>query len=72
MEEKVVYKLRRAVVEIRSLRQRNAILSAKVDTMEFLAMVLDTQPCRTPSQPMSMDITYELESLIEEEEKKND
>lgn len=68
MEQRMKDILNNAITEIHTLRRRNEILTAKVDTMEFLAMVLDTQPYRTPSHPMSIDIIYELNAVLLTEE----
>lgn len=57
--------LRDAAREIRDLRRRNEILSAKVETMELFACVLHTQPAHRP-EGATVDIAWKLESAAEE------
>ena len=52
-----------AIHEIRSLRRQNEILSAKVEVMDFFAMVLHTTPAQ-PSQGFSPDVAYALEQEV--------
>ncbi len=56
--------LNEAIHEIQSLRRRNEILSAKVDTMELMATFLFTRPVENP-QECSLDIAYALGKHIE-------
>ncbi len=63
--------LKEAAYEIRDLRRRNEILSAKVEVMDLFAMVLNTEPARR-GQGMSSDVAWQLDKAateIEEKEK---
>lgn len=52
--------LRNAAHEIRDLRRRNEVLSAKVEMIDLFACVLHTQAALRP-QGMSPDIAWALE-----------
>jgi hypothetical protein len=52
--------LLRASAEIKQLRRDNEILRAKVEVMDFFALVLNTKPAY-PSIGMSEDIAWECE-----------
>lgn len=58
--------LKKAVEEIRILRNRNEIQSARLDMFDSMMSVLHTDVARR-SQGMSIDIVYEIEKHIEAE-----
>ena len=53
--------LRNAAHEIRDLRRRNEVLSAKVEMIDLFACVLHTQAALRRPQGMSPDIAWALE-----------
>lgn len=55
--------LRRAQHEIEDLRRQNEVLRARVDTMDFLALVLNTKPAYQ-SVAMAEDIVPRLREAI--------
>ena len=52
-----------AAAEIRELRRQNEILRAKVEVMDFFALVLHTQPA-SRSQGASIDVAWQLDKQI--------
>ena len=63
MDQNIEGVLSAAVVEIRTLRRRNEILQAKVDTMELFALVFTSQP-NYGVQGDAEDIAYAIDTLI--------
>lgn len=57
--------LLQAVSEIRELRRRNEILTAKVEVMDLFALVLHTSPAFR-GMGMSEDIAWKIERLVED------
>ena len=55
--------MRMAADEIRSLRRRNEVLSAKVEMIDLFALVFTTRPAY-PSQGMGEDAVWLLEKAI--------
>jgi hypothetical protein len=53
-----------ATFEIRQLRQANAVLQAKSDTMDLFALVLRTQP-NYQSQGRGVDVAWEMDRMRE-------
>jgi hypothetical protein len=54
-----------AMHEIRDLRRRNEILSAKVEMIDLFAFVLHTEP-KYPSISMSEDVAWKLQMKLDE------
>ena len=54
-----------AMHEIRDLRRRNEILGAKVEVMDFFALVLHTQPAHR-SEGASIDVAWQLQRKLDE------
>jgi hypothetical protein len=63
--------LNNAMYEIRDLRRRNEILSAKVEVMDLFALVLNTSPARQ-SIGMSEDVAWALQKKIDELNKEDE
>jgi hypothetical protein len=59
--------LAEAIDEIRDLRRRNELLSAKVEMIDLFAMVLHTTPAHR-SQGASVDIAWKLQKAIDEDQ----
>lgn len=54
----------RAIDEINTLRHRNEILEAKVQTMDLFALVLRTEP-KYPSQGYGEDIAWKMQRYLD-------
>lgn len=65
LNHELLHLLREAEHEIKSLRKRNEILSARVDTLDIFAAALGM---RNQSQGMSVDVAWSLRRVIEEME----
>lgn len=62
MDEKEL--LTRALSEIRGLRERNKIMSARLDMFDAVMSALHGQPARESSGLMHPDIVYEIEKHL--------
>jgi len=56
--------LRRCVVEIRTLRSENQIMSARLEMFDAIMALLHTEIAQK-GEAMSPDLTFEIESLLE-------
>jgi hypothetical protein len=56
--------LQRALSEIKSLRNRNQLMAARLDMFDAVMSALHGQPARENSGLMSPDIVYEIEKAI--------
>lgn len=56
--------LKEAVVEIRTLRNQNQLMSARLDMFDSVMAVLHTEIARK-SQGMSPDLVWEIEKFLE-------
>ncbi len=58
--------LRSAVNEIKDLRRRNELMSARLDVFDSMMAVLHT-PIATKSQGMSPDLCWEIERYLDKQ-----
>jgi hypothetical protein len=66
MDNRTRLLLEKTVVEIRQLRQQNAIMGARLQMFDQMMLVFNTQPAYQ-GQGMSPDVCYEIEKHIESE-----
>lgn len=64
MDKQLKLDIQKACHEIRALRHRNEILSAKVEMIDLFACVLHTQPAIN-RECVSSDIVWTLEKALE-------
>ena len=57
--------LQEANYEIKSLRERNKLLSARLDMFDKMMIVLHTEPARESKGGMSPDLVAEIDKFIE-------
>ena len=59
--------LQRALGEIKSLRKRNELMTARLDMFDAVMSALHGQPAHNQSGLMHPDIVYELEKALANE-----
>jgi hypothetical protein len=63
--------LQEAVIELKSLRNQNQLMRARLDVFDSMMMVLRTEPARSGSGLMHPDVVYEIEKHLEAEKQTN-
>lgn len=63
MEEKEL--LQRALSEIKSLRNRNELMTARLDMFDMVMSALHAQPARSGTGLMHPDIAYEIQKKLD-------
>lgn len=59
--------LQTAAMEIRTLRNQNQLMRARLDMFDTLMTVLHTEPARGAGVGMSPDVVWEIEKYLETE-----